>query len=112
MMAPATRSDQVDPPGGQVADGHVGAEAAGRVHGGALVGAAHGAPGQDVGADRKGDERPVEFGPVGQVEEIKISPKVMMASKAAACPGRRGPREPLAWSLAFACVWLKPPGKH
>src|ERR1700726_764562 len=31
------RSDQVDPPGGQVPDGDIGSEAAGRVHGGALV---------------------------------------------------------------------------
>src|SRR5208282_826502 len=36
--------NQVDPPGGQVPDGEVGAEAAGGVHRGAVVGAAHGAP--------------------------------------------------------------------
>src|SRR5215467_10893751 len=51
--------DQVDPPGGQVADGQIGAEAAGGVHRGAVVGAAHGAPGQDVGADGQGHERAV-----------------------------------------------------
>src|SRR6516162_10821767 len=37
------RPDQVDPPGGQVPDGKVGAEAAGRVHRGAVVGPAHAA---------------------------------------------------------------------
>src|SRR5205807_3134292 len=64
----AHRSDQVDPPGGEVSEREIGPKAPGGVHRRAVEGSAHRAPGHDVGTDRQRHEGAVELRPVGEVE--------------------------------------------
>ena len=67
MMAPTTGPGQVNPPGGQAAQGEVRAEASGRIHRRTVERAAHGALDHDVGPYGQRRERPLSFGPWARI---------------------------------------------